>query len=94
MKYFKPAVYLDAIKFIYSDQGINELKEFCQRFEAEAKTIVKARTPGAKAKAVIVMKRSEITLSEGEYLFMHKDNVLGRMNAEHFELMYTPIEEQ
>lgn len=93
MKYVKPAVYLDAVKFVYSAEGSKAIREFCEQFEMSVIDIIKERSPFARAKAMIERKQNlcRITIEEGDYLFVY-DGTPGHMSAERFELTYQPVE--
>ena len=71
MKYVKKPIVIDAIKFEYTKEGIEQLKEFCG---SALGTIRKERHPSALAEAEIMTLEDGVILTvkhiatEGDYI--------------------------
>jgi hypothetical protein len=78
-----------AICFEYSNQGIQELRDFCG--DTFLVTINKDRHIGAIGKAILYINKEKYVVNEGDYVTMDLDGNLATMNREYFINCYEEI---
>lgn len=96
MKYRKIPVEVEAVQFVYTDEGIQELRSFCNMI----RNIQCARHPDAKAEAEIltledgnILKVKHIA-TEGDYIVKGVNGEFWAVKPEIFALTYEPIEKE
>lgn len=94
MKFRKKAVVIEAEQFLYTDEAINKLKEFCGTSIGK---IYKARHPDAKAELEIttledgsVLKAVHIA-TEGDWIIKGVAGEFYACKPEIFALTYEPV---
>ena len=84
-KYRKKPVGIEAVRFEYSVEGINKLKDFCGE---SFKTWWKAREMGAVGYATILTLEGEHTATEGDYIIKGVKGEFYPCKPDIFELTY------
>jgi len=93
MKYRKITTVVDAVKFVYTKEGLQDLLDFCPKIGR----ISKARYPDAKAEAEILILEDGNFLNathiatEGDYIVKGVAGEFWAVKPEIFELTYEPV---
>jgi hypothetical protein len=89
MKYRKGPVVIEAMKFEYSEKGINELKKFCGD---SLGTIKKYRYIGAKGEAEIkTLLSAQHIVIEGDFVIKDVNGKIYPCASDIFEQTYEPV---